>query len=496
MSQYEKNKEDIEFILGEIQFFAGKSPEELKEHFKENRRDALYQLPHPGRRGYVICGREAFRRFSLIAKRYLSSQKDKASKIYLPEFVAALRTDFSQRFLGRAAELNKQNIERMLCSAYRRVSGKFDSLTHYIPCSIVMHSKPEKFQVGPVQFMHKSTFQKEYGQEIETKRQAISKKQQEQVKEAIAKGRIKPENAATLEQSERFSDQLADGLNTFFNLYDWVGIIKIEKCHPIISRQRAILGVEAAINILKLLLGQQHSDRMRTAFSPGFSLRTAELTKSSGGGLDIRLSWGSDGNVPGEDWFDAVSVTLGFYFTLAQKALVAFLDSGRKIPLCRRFVDALAWYGDAVSEPSPASKVVKYVSAMERMTVTGKEFDENGKERSIAEIVVRRAAMLCLHPGGNVIAVAKDIEKIYECRSDILHGSLSPFDESISNTAQAAETVARILLLSGLEIFGLKGLEDAKFTDTRLREYYLILEKEFLSAVSPKDAEQKAKLED
>lgn len=496
MSQHEENIKDIEFILAKIRFFLEKSPEELKEHFKRNRWDALYLLPHPGRRGSLFYGQEAHHRFFLIARRYLSSQKDKASKIYLPEFTEALRREFSRRFLGSNAaqsNINRQNIERMLSSAYRKASSKFDSFTHYIPCSIVLHSKPEKFAVGPVQFMHKSAFKKEYGEEIEARRQAIAKEHEERCKEAISKG-MKPENVATPEQSKKLSDQLVDGVNKFFGLYDWVGIIKIEECHPIVSRQRAILAVEAAINILKLLLGQRNSYKMRTAFEPGYAANTADLRRSSGGILEISLSWDSDANILGDDWYQAVSETMGFYFRPAERALEAFLKVGQEMPLSRRFIDALAWYGDAVSESSAASKVVKYVSAMERMTVTGKEFDENKKERSIAEIVTRRSAMLCHYPEGNLKALFKEIKEIYECRSDILHGSLSPFDESISGMAERAEMYARILLLSGLAIFDLKGLEDPKFTDQRLKKYYLGLEKDFLWLVFPKIAEGKGSL--
>jgi len=341
--------------------------------------------------------------------------------------------------------------------------------------------EPEKFEVGPVQFIHKSAFKKEYGAEIEARRRAIAKKHEEQCKEAISEG-MKPKNVATPEQSKRLSDQLVDGLNKFFSLYDWVGIIKIEACHPVISRQRAILAVEAAINILKLLLGQRHSDKMRTAFAPGYALKTAYLRRSSDGSLEVSVSWGSDGNLPGENWYQAISETLGFYFTLAGRTLEAFLKKGQEMPLSQRFIDALAWYGDAVSEPSPASKVVKYISAMERMTVTGKEWDENKKERSTTEILTRRSAILCHVPENTSLdSLVKEIAEIYECRSEIIHGSLSPFDESISNMAERAEFCARIVLLSGLEYFESLGLDCSKFTAKQLRKSYLDLEKQFFS---------------
>lgn len=483
MSQHEDNIKDIEFILAKIQFFLKKSSEELKEHFKENKRDALFMLVDPHSRRNLFCGQDAFRRFSLIAKRYLSSQKDKAPRVYLPEFTEALRSEFTGRFLGaKPAQVDKQKIERMLSSAYKIVSGKFGSFTHYIPCSTVLHSEPEKFEIGPVQFIHKSVFRKEYGEEIEARRRAIAEKQEERLKEAISKG-MKRENVTSPEQSKWLSNYLIDGVNRFFDLFDWVGVIQIEACHPVVSRQRAILAVEGAINILKLLLGQRHSDKMRTAFAPGYPANTAELRRASNGVLEVSVSWGSDGNLPGQNWYQAISETLGFHFRLAGRTLEAFLNTQERIPLSQRFVDALSWYGDAVSEPVPASKVVKYVSAMERMTVTGKEWGENKEKRSTTEILTRRSAILCLNPGkGNLESLVKQIEEIYECRSEILHGSLSPFDESISEMAEWAEFSARIVLLSGLEFFESLGLDDPKFTDRQLRKAYLGLEKQFFPA--------------
>jgi hypothetical protein len=399
----------------------------------------------------------------------------------LPEFTKALTEEFTKRFLGsNPAQVNKQNIERMLSSAYRNVSSKFDSLTHYIPCSIVLYADPEKFKIGPVQFIHKSSFKNEYGEEIEARRRAIAGKHKERCKKAVLEG-MKPENAAKPEQSKELSDYLIDGVNTFFDLYDWVGIIIIEACHPVVSRQRAILAVEGAINILKLLLGQRYSDKMRTAFAPGIPARTAELRRSSGGVLEVIVSRSYDGNLPGKNWYQDISEALGLHFKLAEKSLEAFLDTKGEMLLSQRFVDALAWYGDAVSEPSPASKVVKYVSAMERMTVTGKEWNENKEERSITEILTRRSAILH-HDPDNLDSSLKEIEEIYECRSEIIHGSLSPFHGSISNMAERAEFFARIVLLSGLQYFQSLGLDNPKFTTKQLRRAYVSLEKHFFPA--------------
>ena len=48
----------------------------------------------------------------------------------------------------------------------------------------------------------------------------------------------------------------------------------------------------------------------------------------------------------------------------------------KPMPLARRFLDAAAWYGEAVRDEFPASRLVKYVIAIERIVATSKN-EEN-----------------------------------------------------------------------------------------------------------------------
>jgi hypothetical protein len=73
MSQAEENLNDVEFILNEVNRFAQMSREELRAHLRAYKTDGLCTLPHPQGRRVIICGYEAYQRFHILAKRYLSS---------------------------------------------------------------------------------------------------------------------------------------------------------------------------------------------------------------------------------------------------------------------------------------------------------------------------------------------------------------------------------------------------------------------------------------
>jgi hypothetical protein len=56
--------------------------------------------------------------------------------------------------------------------------------------------------------------------------------------------------------------------------------------------------------------------------------------------------------------------------------------------LKERFLDAMAWYGQAISEKQISVQIVKCVAALERLTVTKK------LEKGLTDTVVRRTALL------------------------------------------------------------------------------------------------------
>ena len=74
------------------------------------------------------------------------------------------------------------------------------------------------------------------------------------------------------------------------------------------------------------------------------------------------------GHSLGEGWWGSVSRNGGDRLIALMGVAVEMVHKGpRPAPMAQRFLDAAAWYGEAVRDDFAASSVVKYVTAMERI---------------------------------------------------------------------------------------------------------------------------------
>lgn len=479
-----KNSDDVHFIYERVIWYLAQKPEDLIQYFQHHKADALYSLPHKKGRG-IICGREASEKFYDIANRCFSSQQVNKNKTNLVEFIEKLKKEFLRRFIENREEITDTNIDRMISTAYKSASKEFKHLEHYIPCAIFFSKTIKSFEIGPISFLHKSEFESIFGDEINRLPAEIKDEHQKHCEDAIANG-LPADKIATEEQSQQIAHQLVDRLFSSFSNYDWVAVVTIPKCHEKVSYDKAIWQTKTALNILKLLFGSEFTHSIRVGSDPGVFLESARLTRENGK-LDISLSNAYNGNVIGDEWLEILKpdATYVSYFELATNVLEKSLGFSNPPPLCVRFVDALSWYGDAVSEQSFAAKIVKYVTAIERLVGTGIEKDENGKDIGVTEIVTSRASILYSLATNETLQDSKQkVKQIYSCRSDLVHGSLSPFDDSCFSDAHKAEEISKMVLLMGLHYFSLWGIDDLSINQRKLRAKYQELETEFLSTAS------------
>ncbi len=165
-------------------------------------------------------------------------------------------------------------------------------------------------------------------------------------------------------------------------------------------------------------------------------------------------------------------------------------------PLTRRFLDSLQWFGDAVSERSVSAKILKYVTALEQLTGTGKEKIENTKDcgcekyRSVTEIVAKRSALLyCGQTRADFGETISRFKKIYGVRSDLTHGAISPSDEKCSEVAVELAEKARVVLMNGLCCFDFLGLDSLEMTNQRLKAYFNKFEDEVVNGFFEKSTD-------
>ncbi len=129
-------------------------------------------------------------------------------------------------------------------------------------------------------------------------------------------------------------------------------------------------------------------------------------------------------------------------------------------------METSAPYGQAFAEVSPGIKVVKFMSAIERLTLTGEIED-------ITTCVTHRAGILIWgYWQENHLA---DLSKLYDLRSRLVHGEVSPSDREISGAAIKLSRLCRKVILAAVRLFDEVGIADEAVNYKALRKKYELL---------------------
>lgn len=465
---------DLEAICERVIWSLRLTPQELMAHIREHRTDALCSIPNPKNGGMIIIGREASDRFWRIAERHLAAHPEKKVRTHLGAFVDKLRSQFSEQFLAGGSVVDPRQCDVWIGAAYAAAAEAHEPATHFIPCGLIFSETLKQFAVGPVAFYHASEFFRLHGEEFDRLPETIRARHRGRVEEAIAKG-FPAKNAATPEQSAEWGGHITAGLLESFKRYNWFSVVNVSAAHKEVSYDRALFTTRGALNIIKLLLSSAHTHRLRTADDHGSAGKAATLTRDLKGELGISLSTVPMDNTVGDGWFELL--TTGKYFPILGRVLELCSSFVQPPPLCARLMDALSWFGDAVSEQSPAAKIVKFVTAIERICGTGKEKTADNKDRGVTGIIITRASILY-----SVITeipfnrAKKAVTEIYECRSNLVHGSVSPFDDEIVPAVVRTDQITNLILIAAVDYYNTLGLENPALDEAGLRSEFLKLE--------------------
>jgi Apea-like HEPN len=458
--------EDARFILQEVDRFLRMTPEQLMAHFKDHKRDAFASIPH-SKRGVCFCGIAASDRFWAIANRFLDADSDKGARVDRSRFVEGLKAAFSACFLDPPTKLTESLVNKMLTDACKASEGRFVVLTHYIPCAIFLTASVKRFSVGPVEFVNETEFWNSNGTEIQALRGTLAARYMKQ-----GSTRLAGVPATTREKAVEMADSRVDQITAFFKQFNWIAVVKVDKCDESVSYDYAIYLTRRALDVIKLFLGEYYTQRLRTAEDHGHARRSAKLARDSNNQFHWSLASTPNDNVVGDNWL--LALTQNEQFELASKALT-FVANRSNAPLCTRFIDALAWYGDAVSERQSGAKIVKFVTAIERIAGTGKD-----DPRGVTQIIKSRAGLLYHIYSGEPLNVAiKTVSRVYGLRSVLVHGSCSPFDPSLKNQLPEVASVTRLVVVAALDFFVSLGIECPGIDNDALRAAYRALEAQY-----------------
>jgi hypothetical protein len=254
----------------------------------------------------------------------------------------------------------------------------------------------------------------------------------------------------------------------YYSAFNWIGEIEISDADPETSRARALRKIEVAVDFLHVFIGARHSAGFRVG---GYNIQTDRRGRFEiRGGAICEVEYSYHWNSPqlGRDWWSALNQRLGpDLFVILDTVIAAGLDTATTTPLAQRLIDAAKWYGDASREEFPASQIVKFITAMERILTTE-------KNPHLYQAFCDRGSALISYPEPEKAEeVRKRLGRVYSVRSNFVHGSRSPTDGRYAAFYRDAAELSRELILVAMLIFSKNNnIPDRVFSSKRLGKSY------------------------
>jgi hypothetical protein len=433
-----KDWADYQAILKEIEQLARLDAAGLMDRFRTHPEDAFSDLPRPGG-GTVPFTRNGDVRFEQIARRGLRTMGAGGKRHHLTDVITALKVKFVS-WQTSSLELSAERAHRLFEDAIAEVEAEHTALTHFLPCSLVAHHEPNRFRIGPVTFVLSSLFLSEN----ET--------------------RIRQSEARGLQTGLAYEE-----LAKFFSRFTWVASIEIAACAPDVSEKRARRIVQMALDLFKLCIGRARASDVRQGHDHNLPKETATLVLRQPEGFD--LSWS-------RKMFDAV-INDAWHLQISQ---IPFWKSAELVieeyarnwedmaEPYERFFDGLTWHGEAVSDPEPQSRLIKFWMAIERIVSLRANDD-----------ITCKAALLASKTSSDFAQQSKKVQQLYSRRSSVIHGSARRSrDESVLHAADTEE-LSRQVISAYLSML-MKLRADGDVSIDRLKAEYEKLRRRSVSA--------------
>jgi hypothetical protein len=204
----------------------------LRRHYDQNPEDKLCHIYRPGSRDMLPCRRSGIEAIQRMSLRLVSEAPNGWD--LSPKRIAKI---ISERVCQIAVDgiTDDEEFVRILKSYVGISETEHIEAAYHFPC-VLLHCgphhpdlgpPPEEFSLGPVSFQQIEGFLRK-------------------LDEATQAGRKSPQK------------QAVDMFTESGKKYGWVASVKIPRCAPDVSRQRAEEIIEAAINLLKVFIGLRH----------------------------------------------------------------------------------------------------------------------------------------------------------------------------------------------------------------------------------------------
>jgi Apea-like HEPN len=451
----------VSFLFEEINRIYALSQEGRRE---EIRKSGLSSFIEPfGEIRQVLCGAKANQLISKTCHNFIE-KSEWHNRIDPDRFKRALANTLSNVFVRDQSPNTKENVVSAFADALTNAANECECLKHFIPCHIVNSETPSKFNIGAIEFFQtKGVFDKlESEIELSTQQSVDS-----YIQLKTLRGKVDDE-AKERSEHRAYVQTFADEAKEYFEKFDWLALIKIPESDSSLSKVRAENCVKLALNFLSLYFRYNSYENIVIHSHPLQPQKSSSLYQNEKNFLRFssNRSWHSGVRVP-PNWWEVVQRDEGeFIFREFGKIIDKQINYQTLTSLEVRLVDAITWYGEAFSDPAPGTRLLKLVAAIERLT----NYNEG---TGVTKRVCERVAILT---SKDMVADYNDIKTrmrvIYECRSNLAHGRISPFDNAIANHTRSAETFVQDTIFQFMFAFSGSYLLRPIVTDLEMTEIY------------------------
>lgn len=414
--------DDIEFVLREVRRF-----DELVQQLriKEiDKFDCLCSLPRKGG-SFWICGQEAEKRLIGLAKRCIENSTVTRGKLKSEDVLKLLKRLISETFITNSTELTTKNAKGVVKKARAIATESIAAIIHYVPCLLAEDKDHNEFKFGPVLFLSKD--------------------------KAIAElmGKI----------TEPESDDLEDALE-YYKKFPWIARIELPPCSAQVSEDRTQELLSYVFDALSVIFTADGANKMGFQDIPPPSTEALIITSSNSGSIKAGRSISWHYHNFQSDWVCQLDA-MGFnpFINSIGEILKNAYFHDEKTPLGQRILNSLRWYGDAAREKSAGARIVKFATTIEVMVMTS---SSQAKKKTFAH---RGTALIEGIESKNTKPLRKHFERLYDYRSDILHGRVS-YHEPSWTKAREAERLCRNAIFGAIQLYTAIGLKnDEKLSD-------------------------------
>lgn len=436
---------NINFVCRQILRFSKMSLNEHMAYLRKHPKDGFFQIPHPDGKGNLLCGTLAWNKIKELSDLTLSLDPGLSRRVSPQRATGAIIDAFVRQVLQDGYEVNQETAAQLLQDALEVLRQSLSITEHYLPCVLFPVGGPDEFSIGPVTFTRRRKFFKDRKADLKRSVEVETVAHIEHVAAAVARGFSSERAYSEVESRQVVRDLHASAIKTYRS-YPWIASVKVTDCDTVTSHKHAARAVEMALHVIRILLGSEPTWKIRLAWSRSDALRTAHLYTDAHGVIQASVGRHAFGPVGATNWHEAL-VRDSSALAVLGLTLRPLVDPIEPYHLYQRLIDAINWFGDAATDPNAPSRIVKYVSVIERLFF-GK-FESGRKKEFAARVKSVLEAFECdEHHRSYEEALA-----VYSTRSALVHGAYPTSDDKAHEIVHLAAAQSRLCILCSAQFY-------------------------------------------